>query len=143
MPVRNLRFSGSAILAGALVLATAPASEAATTAGGYPNGCGLTVLLDSAPSGGWIFTSSLTSCPYLVDSIRMKAKIYRSRWYGWEQMQDGSVVGPVRRSEHFRLGYRCAGTGVYDYKIVTNGAVVVSGKEYTAAAYDILEKASC
>ena len=135
--VGNRRAAASAFLAGALLLTTAPTSEAATTSG-YPSGCGLSVYI-GLPERGQVFGTSTTNCSFVVDSIRMESKMYRSRWYGWEQVQQGSSFGTGKKSDHVTLGHGCAGT-VHTYKLVTHGAVVVGGKEFTASAYDQLER---
>lgn len=144
MSAKYRKFFVPAFLASSLLVAAAPTSAAASATTGFPTGCGLSVLVGE--DGKWVSGSSVSSCPnhYPVQSIQMESTLFRSRWYGWEEMNKNAATRFNVTNHAFSVRYNCSGTGVYDYKVVTKGVITLqSGQQFTAAAYDQKDKVSC
>lgn len=138
-----------AIPAGVTVLSTKPIHFTRVSA--QPN-----VVVPNTPdrdcSGGVsiyrigtiVYGSITVWCPYKVDSIRLSAALYRSRWYGWEH------VGSDANRTYYNFSYAseqatygCAGTGTHDFLVSASSFIVYQGAGYSGSGSDEMDNQSC
>ncbi|WP_156893294.1 hypothetical protein [Actinokineospora enzanensis] len=109
----------------------------------YPTGCGITVTISRWANT--IDNDTFTKCSFAVASIQHNLKIQRSRWYGWETLQDVTSTVTFNSDYKFNhISYDCGGTGIHDFRIIGSGQVIPYGQPVTtAAAYDQLDNQNC
>jgi len=110
--------------------------------GGYPTGCGLSVILYR--TGNTISGSMATSCNFSVTSIDHNMYLYRSRFFGWERLitHEGDYSYGTN-SKGTVIRYNCSGTGTHDFRVEGYGYVGMNGTTFDASAYDEIDSVSC
>jgi hypothetical protein len=135
-PGRRLRRAAPSLLAAAaaattVALAGAPAAQA-------DGNCGVRVDWPhvSYTTEHQIHTRAESFCVGLpVQSNRLSAVTYRSRWYGWQQV-GSAAYGPVpKQSIRVTVAVDCVPGTWYEYRTEARGVAVIAGRTYTAAAY--------
>lgn len=125
-----------------LAYGTGESGKAEATPAAYPTGCGLWVLVYR--QGNLIYNDSLTSCLYQVLDIQMHSGLAWSRWFGWEELYSQTFDTDDSSSLDTYIWVDCTGSGTHDYQGVTNGFIeTYSGDEYSAAAYDQIDRIEC
>ncbi|MCP2262608.1 hypothetical protein LX15_006353 [Streptoalloteichus tenebrarius] len=76
-----------------------------------------------------------------VSANTISAKMYRSRWYGWEKIGDiapRTVYGPSNYAQEHRetAAFGCDAGSWYRYRTEGFGTIVVPSGTYSAAAYE-------
>jgi hypothetical protein len=109
----------------------------------YPTGCvGSMILYESSNN---VLTASATSaCTYSVQKIWQQVTIYRSRWYGWEQVDRWTDWRNNVWSFAMDNTYNCAGTGTHTFRAEVQGQIVTHGGQiYNGGAYDQVDDLDC
>jgi hypothetical protein len=70
-----------------------------------------------------------------IESNRLSAVSYRSRWFGW-QKQGSQSGGPVPGNLLVTVAVNCESGSRCRWRTEGRGAAVIGGRLYTAAAYE-------
>jgi len=98
-------------------LKVTPTKSGSTSFGPLPSGCGLYVILTR--SGTTLHSSMFTECltgTYAL--MRTWGDLYRSRWYGWQNVKSGSKRVENQTGVELTFDYNCSGSGTHDFKLV-------------------------
>lgn len=110
---------------------------------GIPTGCGLWVVI-YVEDGRYVTSSSLTSCTYTVQHMEMVGGIALSAWWGWDEMTRDDTADSLENNLAMDFSYDCAGSGTHDWQTVVEGDIqTLSGDEYNADAYDVINSYHC
>lgn len=80
---------------------------------------------------GWVAALSATSCDVHSTDLTVDTTLYRSRWYGLEELDQREAIGSGYYVDD-QTGWKCAGKGKYTYYNRSFHTAVVGGTYGTA-----------